>query len=205
MQRQLHITQIPRQLTGLAAMTLLVWFAVSCLNDERAVLILLASAFLVLICITDTLQTRIPNLLTLTLALAGTGYQVGMAGTAGLASATLGLLTGFVLLVGPYLLGGMGAGDVKALAALGTLLGPFGTFQVFLYMGLAGGVLALLHYLLSSNLRESAAAWVNGFKTLLYTGSPRNLLSRKSEPLRFPYAAAIAFGFFAFEYWGRLV
>jgi len=205
MQRQIHPHQIPRQLTGLAAMALLVWLAVNRLNDERAVLILLASAFLVLICLTDTLQTRIPNFLTLALALAGTGYHVWVAGAAGLASAVLGLLTGFVLLLGPYLLGGMGAGDVKALAALGTLFGPFGTFQVFLYMGLAGGVLALLHYLLTANLRETATSWVNGFKVLLYTGSPRTLLSRKTETLRFPYAAAIAFGFFAFEYWGRLV
>ena len=44
-------------------------------------------------------------------------------GAAGLWTALLGLLAGFVLLLIPYLLGGMGAGDVKALAALGALLG----------------------------------------------------------------------------------
>ena len=41
----------------------------------------------------------------------------------GLTEALAGAALGFALLVGPYAIGGMGAGDVKALMALGAWLG----------------------------------------------------------------------------------
>ncbi len=38
----------------------------------------------------------------------------------------------------------MGAGDVKLLAAIGSVVGPSEVIVVFILMGLAGGVLAML-------------------------------------------------------------
>lgn len=205
MKRELY-QQIPRFLTGLAAASLLVWLMVSRIDGNQAPLILLASIFLLLFCATDTLRTKIPNPLTLTLAVTGAGFQLLVAGPTGLLAAVLGLLTGFILLIGPYALGGMGGGDVKALAALGALLGPADIFQVFLYMGLMGGVLAILHYLLETNLRERAQAWWLALKTLACTRDPHAIIpTRTEEKLRFPYAAAIAFGFVAFQHWGSLL
>ncbi len=91
----------------------------------------------------DLKTRRIPNYLTFGSALAGLGVQVWLHGWAGLAAGGLGLALGLGLLLIPYLMGGMGAGDVKALAALGAWLGPSQTFFLFIYMGLAGGLLAL--------------------------------------------------------------
>jgi prepilin peptidase CpaA len=91
----------------------------------------------------DVRTRRIPNYLTFGGALAGLGFQWGYYGWAGLASGLLGLGLGFFLLILPYLKGGMGAGDVKALAALGAWLGPRLTLQLFIYMGLSGGLLIL--------------------------------------------------------------
>lgn len=109
-----------------------------------------AQAFLVLplvltgwIAVSDVKTRRIPNYLTLGGALAGLVFQALSYGWWGLQEGLLGLILGFGLLIIPYLLGGMGAGDVKALAALGAWLGPAKTFQLFLYMAIAGGVLAL--------------------------------------------------------------
>ena len=53
------------------------------------------------------------------------------------------MLLGFACLILPYLWGGMGAGDVKALAALGAWLGPKLTVFLFCYMGIAGGIIAV--------------------------------------------------------------
>ena len=64
-------------------------------------------------------------------------------GLPGLVSGILGMLLGFACLILPYLWGGMGAGDVKALAALGAWLGPKLTLFLFCYMGIAGGVIAV--------------------------------------------------------------
>ena len=71
----------------------------------------------------DLKTRRIPNYLTLVGALGGLGFQLGYHGLPGLLDGLAGLGLGFILLLGPYLLGGMGAGDVKASAALGAWLG----------------------------------------------------------------------------------
>ena len=91
----------------------------------------------------DLKARRIPNYLTGGAALAGLAFQGACHGWPGLADGFLGLALGFGLLIGPYRLGFMGAGDVKALAALGAWLGPLGTLMLFIYMTLAGGLMAL--------------------------------------------------------------
>ena len=91
----------------------------------------------------DLRTRRIPNYLTLGTAVAGLAYNCIAHGLPGLVSGILGMLLGFAFLILPYLWGGMGAGDVKALAALGAWLGPQLTVFLFCYMGIAGGVLAV--------------------------------------------------------------
>jgi prepilin peptidase CpaA len=91
----------------------------------------------------DLRTRRIPNYLTLGTAAAGLAYNLICHGGMGLMNGILGLLLGFGFLILPYLWGGMGAGDVKALAALGAWLGPAGTVFLFCYMGIAGGLMAL--------------------------------------------------------------
>lgn len=54
-----------------------------------------------------------------------------------------GLLIGFGLLLLPYLLGGMGAGDVKLLALIGAIKGVSFVFYTALYMSVIGAVIAL--------------------------------------------------------------
>ncbi len=61
----------------------------------------------------------------------------------GIMFSLLGFLTGLGILLIPYMLGGMGAGDVKLLALIGAMKGT--TFVVFtgIYMALIGGIIAL--------------------------------------------------------------
>lgn len=149
------------------------------------------------IAIGDVRTRRIPNYLTLGIALAGLGYQAGFQGWSGLAGGLLGMGLGFGLMILPYILGGMGAGDVKALAALGAWLGPLQTFMLFCYMALAGGVMAfgVLWWkgLLWHKIRQ---AWVFLVNWLLN----RPFKNMKSSPtLKFeiegiPYGVAIALG-----------
>ena len=92
---------------------------------------------------TDIQSNRIPNYLTLGTALAGLGFQLGFHGLPGLVDGLLGMGLGFALLICFYWLGGLGAGDVKALAALGTWLGPRHTVELTIYMALSGVVVIL--------------------------------------------------------------
>ncbi len=118
---------IVRFTTGGAALACAMYFAV--VEGASNVTVLLASLFIVTICITDTFHAKITNIANLGLILAGTSYNLYLAGFSGFITSILGLITGFLLLIIPYLMGGMGAGDVKALAALGALLGPAKCFS----------------------------------------------------------------------------
>jgi len=194
---------LPRYATGMTAAALSLYSAWAGVADFT---ILAASVFFLLICITDTLYTRIPNAASASLLIAGFALNGYAAGASGLLFSFLGLLTGFILLLLPYLMGGVGAGDVKALAALGALLGAGAVLQVFLYTGLVGGVLAILHYILTHDFKKKCAEWSTAIKAFAYTKSFESLKPNVTgERLRFPYAAAIAFGFFAYVNWGGLL
>jgi prepilin peptidase CpaA len=91
----------------------------------------------------DVKTRRIPNYLTIGTAVTGLAFNCMAQGLPGLVYGILGMLLGFAFLILPYLWGGMGAGDVKALAALGAWLGPKLIVFLFCYMGIAGGVIAL--------------------------------------------------------------
>lgn len=199
----LSLLHLPRWMCGLLAGGVSLFF----LYQGRGELpIVFASLFLFSICVTDTLYSKIPNLLILLLLLGGFIYHALQAGPAGLLTAFLGLLTGFALLLIPYMMGGMGAGDVKALAALGSLLGAGSILQVFLYMALIGGLMSVLHYAFNRNLFEKCRELLNALKLFLYTRNYGELKpNSQSESLRFPYAAAIAFGYFAYMRWGDLI
>lgn len=194
---------IPRYLTGITAIALCLFF----LGKENSPPVFLALIFFSLICATDTFFTKIPNVINLALIVGGFSYNFLTSGAPGLLTAFLGLLLGLSLLIIPYAMGGMGAGDVKALAALGSLLGPAVTFQVFLYTGLIGGVMAILHYAFNRNLLEKVRQGFNALLAFALTSEASFLRpsSEKVEKLRFPYAAAITFGFIAQQHWGALI
>ena len=71
----------------------------------------------------DARTKRIPNYLNLCCAWRGWAISWGFTAWPGLTDGLLGMVLGFGLLVLFYVKGGMGAGDVKALAALGARRG----------------------------------------------------------------------------------
>jgi prepilin peptidase CpaA len=144
----------------------------------------------------DLRTRRIPNYLTLGTAVAGLAFNFMSHGISGLADGILGMFLGFACLIIPYLWGGMGAGDVKALAALGAWLGPKLTVFLFCYMGIAGGVIAVGYLVWQGNLWERIKhAWTFLFNLVLCRpdGPPR-----PPSPTRItkgiPYGVAIAVG-----------
>jgi prepilin peptidase CpaA len=92
----------------------------------------------------DLASRRIPNVLTFGGALAGVAAHAYMAGLAGVGMSLGGWLVGVAIFLPFFMLGGMGAGDVKLLAAIGAWLGPVTTIWVALFSGIAGGVMGLI-------------------------------------------------------------
>lgn len=91
----------------------------------------------------DYKERRVPNWLNATIAAAGFIAQAWFFGWSGVGAAALGLLVGFAVLIVPWLMHGMGAGDVKLMMAIGAWLGPWLTFVSFCVGVVAGGVIAV--------------------------------------------------------------
>jgi prepilin peptidase CpaA len=98
----------------------------------------------VIACITDVRRRRIPNVLTFGAAALALVFHGMIGGLSGLQTAAFGWLAGLALFLPFFLLGGMGGGDVKLLAALGAWLGPGDAVWLAIYASIAGGVLAVV-------------------------------------------------------------
>jgi prepilin peptidase CpaA len=106
--------------------------------DAGAALIIGAAA-----CATDLHSRRIPNWLTFGAAALAFAFHYATGGPEAVRMATTGWVTGLFLFMPIFVLGGMGGGDVKLLAALGAWLGPSATIWLAVYASMAGGVLAV--------------------------------------------------------------
>ena len=87
---------------------------------------------------------KIPNLLTYPAMAVALVYHFVMNGLDGLLFSTAGLALGIAILIIPYLMGGMGAGDAKLMGTVGAILGARGVFIAFLFTAIIGGVYALI-------------------------------------------------------------
>ena len=105
----------------------------------------------------DLRSRRIPNRLTVSVALLGIALQIALSGWSGAQQATLGWLVGFAILAIPCLLGWMGGGDVKLLAAVGALQGPALALSAGLYGTMFGGLLSLAVLLRQRATRATAS------------------------------------------------
>jgi prepilin peptidase CpaA len=103
----------------------------------------------------DALTRRIPN--HLALVTAGLGIALSALGITqvSVAASLAGFALGLVLMLPGHLLGATGAGDVKLLAAAGTILGARLVFVAFLYTLIAGGVLACVVALTRGRLQRT--------------------------------------------------
>ncbi|HEY0795218.1 MAG TPA: A24 family peptidase [Acidisarcina sp.] len=144
----------------------------------------------------DVKSRRVPNLLTVPAFVLGLTLHAGLDGWRGLGSAAAaGLIAGAVFLIF-YLAGGMGAGDVKLIAAVAALAGMPRITSLLLLTALAGGILAVLLAVSRGRLK---ATLINVGALLVHHGTSGlrphpdlNLLN--SATLRLPYAVAIAGG-----------
>ena len=143
------------------------------------------------IAVFDLRTRRIPNVATL--AVAGAGLGLSLAGASGhsVPAALAGLVLGFLLMLPGHLFGKTGAGDVKLFAAMGTLVGPAGMLNAFLYTAIAGGILAFA----IAAQRHRLAETVNGVADLVATrGANAVEIEAPARHNRFAYAPAIAVG-----------
>ena len=141
--------------------------------------------------VTDLRSRRVPNLLVGISFLAGMSFQLWAHGWAGLGTGAAGAGVALLLFGALFLLGGMGAGDVKLMAAVGSWLGFQQTLVALAMTSILGGIMAL------------AWAIAGGFLGRLLADTAGLILRRSSNQdqtlanprrRRMPYVPAIALG-----------
>lgn len=138
---------------------------------------------------TDLKSRRILNHVTLPAIIIGLIFHTITNGWDGLLFSFLGLLTGFGLLLIPYALKGMAAGDVKLMMAIGALKGSAFTFGSFLYIAVIGGVIALIILITKKEVKSSISR-------VFVSARLRTLdsLNQNEYHHAFPYGVAIVLG-----------
>jgi prepilin peptidase CpaA len=129
----------------------------------------------------DLARRRIANWIPAVALAGGFGWQLGKSGWMGGLYALAGAAAGFAVFLIFYLLGGMGAGDVKLMAGFGALLGAGRLLEAALWTAGVGGVLAL-----SVIAFKSARRLIRGEKV------QGNAEEVRKESI--PYAPAITLG-----------
>ena len=140
--------------------------------------------------VTDMRTRRIPNWLTGAIAGAGFGLACG-GGVVTPMQATLGLIAGLLLMMPGHLIGATGAGDVKLMAAVGSVVGPNLVFRAFLYSAVAGGLLAIVVALRRGRL---GATLQDASRLVTSPAAVRPAIEAPGRANRFAYGPAIAVG-----------
>ena len=107
----------------------------------------------VLASVEDLYRRRISNRTSLAAFALGLGAQTALHGLRGAGNALAGTFIGFLVFLIFFLLGGMGAGDIKLMAGFGAVLGASQTLMAALLTAIVGGLLAM-GYLLARKLRR---------------------------------------------------
>ena len=148
----------------------------------------------------DISQRRIPNWLVLTGVVVGITFSAFQETSSGLYESLLGLVLGIAILIVPFALGWLGAGDVKLLGAMGALLGIRLLPRIFFYTALCGLLLAASSIILKRlkvNMSVFPGVWRDVKSVLATKGKilpPRVAERVAAGSHALPYGVAIALG-----------
>jgi prepilin peptidase CpaA len=157
--------------------------------------VLLAGAY-------DVRYRKIPNWLSLSGFILGFGINTFLFGRPGFGAAVLGFVLAILIYLPLYLVRGMGAGDVKLMAALGAIAGPQDWFGIFIATALVGGLVALIAVVIKRRTGQTLLNLTTILSELLQLRRPAKadarLDVRNPHALRMPHAVSIAIGCAAF-------
>lgn len=170
-------------------------------------LVIALLSYVTTVAVVDTLTRRIPNALTVPAAAVAIILSIASHGTAGGLASVAGLLIGLAAFLPFYLLRGFGAGDVKALAAVGAFVGPQGALLAAICTLTLGAVGALILLLVTGGfpaLQSMLGRWALAGYVMNATGKATHISAPEGDPSRrrFPYGIAIACGTAASLLWG---
>ncbi|MGI8961060.1 MAG: A24 family peptidase [Bryobacteraceae bacterium] len=141
---------------------------------------------------------RIPNWLNVSGVILGLAVNTLLFARSGFIVAVLGITCSLLVYVPLYLIRGMGAGDVKLMAAVGAIAGPWNWFGIFVATALLGGVVSIIFVSLKRRLHQTcfnvALIVTELCQFRLPSKSNSQLDVRDPHALGMPHGALIAIG-----------
>jgi prepilin peptidase CpaA len=141
--------------------------------------------------VVDIRTRRIPNALTAAMTGIGIGFAASGISGISLGASVLGFVIGLALMVPGHALGATGAGDVKLMAAIGSIVGPGVVVTAFLFTAVAGGVLAVI---VAARRRRLGVTLAGTARMIATPADTRREIQAAAPASRFAYGPAIAVG-----------
>ncbi|WAC06565.1 MAG: prepilin peptidase [Thermodesulfobacteriota bacterium] len=170
------------------------------LSTFLAIILLIAAIY-------DIWVAKIPNVITFSGMITGIIYHGAAQGLSGAGLSIAGLLAGSAVFFPFYLLKGMGAGDIKLMGAVGSLVAWKGIIPAIVFTALAGGIYAFaLIFCNPSTCKRLIFGSISMFKTLALTGQIvlPSLFEKEKKP-QVRYGVAIAAGTLFSQWWWPLL
>ncbi|MBB6453320.1 prepilin peptidase CpaA [Salirhabdus euzebyi] len=160
---------------------------------------------LVLCVATDIKYRKILNIVTIPALVLGLTFHVVIGGLDGLFFSLKGLLVGFGVFFIPFAMGGIGAGDVKLMTAIGSIKGAAFTFSTFLYAAAIGGLIALFIIMKRKHFFQFLNRFFLSFMFLKGNRGSIQFVDKSDLAPGFPYGVAIAAGVLCTYIWGGIL
>jgi len=154
---------------------------------------------------TDLRARRIPNWLAMAGICLGLCLNWFLYGNPGLKNAGLGFGVALIVYLPLFLIRGIGAGDVKLMAAIGSLAGPGNWLRIFIATALLGGLVAIAFIL----HRGAVGRALNNIGQILtspfrgqapYHDNPE-LDVTSGQAMSLPHGVVIAFATILYVFW----
>ena len=150
----------------------------------------------------DLRVRRIPNWINLSALVMGLGLNLYFDSLQGAVTSAAGLLLALCIYVPLYALKGMGAGDVKLMAAIGSIVGPGNWFHIFVATALLGGIASLVLVVARKRAGQTFLNISVIVSQLMKGKPPANgdaaLSIHNEKSLKMPHGAIIASGVLLF-------
>ncbi|UNC93457.1 A24 family peptidase [Candidatus Contubernalis alkaliaceticus] len=174
------------------------------INDYILIILIVLSLYF------DLTQKKIPNFLTVPAVIWGLLYNTILNPFQGFVFSFSGLLVGIAVFLIPFMLGGMGGGDVKLMGAIGALKGMHFVLSSAVLTALFGGLIAVVILIvkgqLLSTLKRIILPVLKPLVSLValrfrspqlneyYAGLSAEKEIKTADSLYFPYGVAIGLG-----------
>ena len=150
----------------------------------------------------DVQTLKIKNKITVSYLVLGLILNTLLSGSQGLVFGLMGMIIGLLSLFWLYLLGGVGAGDVKLFAAIGAIMGKSYIIDLAIYSSICAGIVGICAMIYYRKLQKSFKNIFSILLSIILFKSPKTVANyAKETSLKIPYMIAVLPGAVLEVFW----